>query len=80
MNFGKKVVIVTGAGEGIGRAAAEKYGESGAYVVVADINREAGEETRDFIIKKNGKAVFIKTDLKSRPVFTISIIKLEFFI
>ena len=63
MNFEKKVVIVTGAGEGIGRAAAEKYGESGAYVVVADINREAGEETRDFIIKKKGKAVFIKTDV-----------------
>ena len=63
MNFEKKIVIVTGAGEGIGRAAAEKYGESGAYVVVADINREAGEETRDFIIKKKGKAVFIKTDV-----------------
>ena len=63
MNFEKKVVIVTGAGEGIGRAAAEKYGESGAYVVIADIDREAGEETRDFIIKKNGNAVFIETDV-----------------
>ena len=63
MNFEKKVVIVTGAGEGIGRAAAEKYGESGAYVVIADIDREAGEETRDFIIKENGNAVFIETDV-----------------
>lgn len=63
MNFEEKVVIVTGAGEGIGRAVAEMYGENGAYVIVADIDREAGEETRDFIIKNNGSAVFIETDV-----------------
>ncbi|MCP1226364.1 glucose 1-dehydrogenase [Sebaldella sp. S0638] len=63
MNFGKKVVIVTGAGEGIGRAVAEKYGEDGAFVIVADIDSEAGKETRDCIIKNNGNAVFVKTDV-----------------
>ena len=63
MNFGKKVVIVTGAGERIGRAVAEKYGEDGAFVIVADIDSEAGKETRDCIIKNNGNAVFVKTDV-----------------
>lgn len=63
MDFSQKVVVVTGAGEGIGRAVAQKYGKLSANVIVADINEKAGIETRDFIIKNNGKALFIKTDV-----------------
>jgi NAD(P)-dependent dehydrogenase (short-subunit alcohol dehydrogenase family) len=63
MSFTGKIVIVTGAGAGIGRAVAEKYGECGAYVIAADIDREAGEETRDNIIKNNGNALFLETDV-----------------
>lgn len=63
MDFKGKVVVITGAGEGIGRAVAQKYGKLSANVVVADINEKAGIETRDSIIKNKGKAVFIKTDV-----------------
>jgi NAD(P)-dependent dehydrogenase (short-subunit alcohol dehydrogenase family) len=38
-----KVVLVTGGANGIGRAAARRLAAGGAYVVVADIDREQGE-------------------------------------
>lgn len=44
MNFDGKVVIVTGAAVGIGRAAAEAFSDRGAEVVIADIDPGAGEK------------------------------------
>lgn len=38
-----QIVIVTGAGDGIGRAIAHTLAKSGAKVAVADINPEAGQ-------------------------------------
>ena len=40
-----KTGIVTGAGQGIGRAIALSYAAEGARVVVSDINDEMGKET-----------------------------------
>jgi NAD(P)-dependent dehydrogenase (short-subunit alcohol dehydrogenase family) len=40
-----KVVVITGAGGGIGREAAVLFSEEGASVCVADVSAEAGEET-----------------------------------
>lgn len=39
------VILLSGGGQGIGRACAEAYAAEGAYVVVADINLAAAEET-----------------------------------
>ena len=44
--FEGKVVIVTGAGKGIGRACAIAFANEGASVAIADIDREAGETAR----------------------------------
>ncbi len=40
-----KVVVITGAGGGIGREAAVLFSEEGASVCVADVSADAGEET-----------------------------------
>ncbi len=58
-----KVALVTGASAGIGRAAALKFAEEGAKVVVSDVNVEGGEETAAMIREKGGEAIFVKADV-----------------
>lgn len=58
-----KVAIVTGAGSGIGRAAAELFAREGAKVVAADINAEAATATVAAIKAVGGDAVAIPTDI-----------------
>lgn len=53
-----KVGIVTGAGQGIGRAIAMSYAHEGAQVVVADFNEEMGRETVRLIKEAGGVAAF----------------------
>ena len=65
MSFDEKVVIVTGAARGIARASAKIFGAQGAHVVVADLNRDGGQETVDEIQGEGGQAVYSYVDLKS---------------
>ena len=60
MNYGfdGKVALVTGASGGIGRATALAFAQSGASVVVSDVNDAGGEETAALITEAGGKAVF----------------------
>jgi NAD(P)-dependent dehydrogenase (short-subunit alcohol dehydrogenase family) len=62
-NFNDKVVLITGAGNGIGRATALAFAQHGASIVVADINRDDGEETAFMITQAGGIATFIFCDV-----------------
>lgn len=59
-----QVVIVTGAGNGIGRAVSQHYAARGARVVVADIDIEAGERHAAEIRNAGGAAIFVRTDVR----------------
>jgi NAD(P)-dependent dehydrogenase (short-subunit alcohol dehydrogenase family) len=58
-----KVALVTGAGQGIGRAYALALAEAGADVAVADINVTTGRRVADEIAALGRRAAFVKTDV-----------------
>ena len=58
-----KIAIVTGSGNGIGRATVKRIAESGARVTVSDVIVEDGERTVAEIIAAGGQAIFVKTDI-----------------
>jgi len=62
--FAGKVVVVTGGSSGIGRAAAIKFGERGAKVVVAARREKEGKETVEMVKKAGGEAMFVQTDVR----------------
>jgi len=65
MNFKDKVVLITGAGSGIGRKTAIMFAERGAKVAVNDISEDRGEETVKIIKDQGGEAIFILGDVSS---------------
>ncbi|WP_026702451.1 SDR family oxidoreductase [Salibacterium aidingense] len=60
-----KAAMVTGAGSGIGKAAALFLAEKGTRVGVLDINRQKAEETKHNIEKQGGEAVVLEADIAS---------------
>lgn len=63
MAFKGKVVVITGAGRGIGRSIAVEYASAGARVVIAEKDRASGEETLNYINNSGGEAYFHVTDV-----------------
>jgi NAD(P)-dependent dehydrogenase (short-subunit alcohol dehydrogenase family) len=67
MNLAGKVILVTGAGSGIGRGVAQRCASLGAKVVVADKSAEAGLETTAMLEATSHQALFVKVDVSSEP-------------
>ncbi|MCZ6632737.1 MAG: SDR family oxidoreductase [bacterium] len=61
--FENKVALITGGGNGIGRASARAFSKQGAKIVIADINIEGGEHTVHLIQESGGDAIFVNTDI-----------------
>jgi NAD(P)-dependent dehydrogenase (short-subunit alcohol dehydrogenase family) len=60
-----KIAIVTGGANGIGKAISEVFAGEGAWVLLADIDSEAGEQTAWEIRQKGGQADFFLADVSS---------------
>lgn len=63
MEFKDKVVLITGAASGIGKAAATAFAKEGAKVIVSDYNEKEGLNTAELIKDEGGKAAFIPCDV-----------------
>src|SRR5947209_4353214 len=61
--FQDKVCLVTGAGWGIGKAAAKRFACEGGKVIIADLNEEHGNQAVQEIVKTGGEAIFVKTNV-----------------
>lgn len=58
-----KTALITGAGSGIGRAAALRFAAEGAAVAVLDLRAEAAAETAALIGKEDGRALALTADV-----------------
>ena len=63
MDFTGKVALITGAGNGIGRATALGFASRGATVVVVDRDRTGGEATAGILRQRGGQALFVPADV-----------------
>ena len=63
MRLQDKVILITGAGSGIGRSSALLFAAEGGTVVVNDVNEEQGEKTAQEIKQSGGEALFLHADI-----------------
>src|SRR4051794_25134383 len=63
MDFHGKVALITGAGNGIGRAVCLGFATRGAKVVVVDRDQPAGEATAGIVCQQGGDALFVRADV-----------------
>jgi 3-oxoacyl-[acyl-carrier protein] reductase len=70
MRLTGKVSIITGAGQGIGRATALKFAKEGAKVAVCDINLEAVAQTVELVQSAGGDAVGFRVDVTDKDSIT----------
>jgi NAD(P)-dependent dehydrogenase (short-subunit alcohol dehydrogenase family) len=61
--FADKVVLITGAGRGIGRAMALRFAQEGANVVAADIQPALAESTAAAVIESGRQALALQVDV-----------------
>lgn len=63
MRLQDKVAIVTGAGQGIGKAIALGLAKEGCSVVVNDVNERTGQQTAQEVQSLGRKAIFVQGDV-----------------
>jgi NAD(P)-dependent dehydrogenase (short-subunit alcohol dehydrogenase family) len=61
-----RLAVITGGGNGIGRACAVRFAEEGANILVADIQDEPGAETVSLVKERGREALFHHVDASSK--------------
>ena len=80
MSFYRKVVIVTGAGKGIGHCIARTYAGEGAKVVLAEKDDGLGSDIEKSILSSGGSAKYIQTDVsRQKDIENLIIRTVELF-
>lgn len=62
-----EVCVITGAGSGVGRAAAVLFAQHGASIVVGDVRDEWAADTVTLVEKEGGAAVAVRCDVSQEP-------------
>ena len=65
MRLKGKVCVITGAGQGIGRTAAELFAREEARVVIAEVDEQNGRQAEAAIGGAGGRAEFVRTDVSN---------------
>src|SRR2546426_10262631 len=65
MRLANKVALITGAGSGMGRLAAQMFAAEGAHVVAADVSEDVLEETVATVHEEGGSIVGVPADVTS---------------
>ncbi len=66
MRLERKVAIVTGGAQGMGRAIALRYAQEGARVVIGDLKQVDGQKVVDEITAQNGQAIAVMVDVRDQ--------------
>ncbi len=77
MRFSGKVVVVTGAAKGIGRAASLAFAHEGASVALLDLDEKLGLETARQIAASGGTAAFLCVDIASEEAVAEAVQKVQ---
>jgi len=66
LNFDDKVVVITGAGRGIGRTIAERFAEFGAILILSDYNQESLTDVSSYFTEKQYSFKAIPCDVTNK--------------
>ena len=73
--MGEKVAIVTGGGQGLGRAFSTALAEKGTTIIIAEINGDKADRVATEIRDVGGKAIAIETDVRSEESVSVMVEK-----
>ena len=77
--FKNKIVLVTGAGSGIGRSTAMRLDQEGATLIIADINKDQLNETKNMLTNESSSAMVLDISDLGQTQACFETIKKEYY-